>query len=290
MCPIEDEMKRRKRTIVFNLLKESIKEVRRHFWEHVSFGDCASLVNWVVETYGIDRRVEREYKHFSKFKELAQSEEIKNFENWHAKVIAFLQEDKVLKMDTPPAFVRFQMQEATEAYASVELKEAWAEAETKMITERKTQKKIEFTINDLKEFIENVRTRYHSREAMTRKQVEKRINSFKNKRKNNEGNGHVNGVICVPYNTLTGCRRQGCTYKHEVIDNEEERQNLILKVFKDSRCVMCGYDNHKVNDCKNKQKTKERLKERKQEQKDKSVKKVEKVEEIVEEKQKEEEK
>jgi hypothetical protein len=120
-APLENFFKKRKRTLVYNLLLETIKELKSFLYHHIKHGDIYSLITWVTETYGIDRRADRIRSHFRKFKSLSSNHE-NNFDNWFAKALGYLANDISLGLSTPAIFARLQLQEGIEKGGSDELR------------------------------------------------------------------------------------------------------------------------------------------------------------------------
>ena len=275
-APLEDAYKRRKRTIVYNMIRESIKEIKEYLYAHIVFGDIEGLVSWIMQTYSIDRRADREKKHYQRFNQLANSYEIKNFDNWIARVVSYLAEDKILKMNTPYAFVRLKLNDAVENHGDDELKQAWNACENELTKERFEARKTTFDENDLHDFLRNVKTRFHSytktkhtkpptkkvRKTTGGKGNQNKPNKSKPQQSTNSTNGPTKGKPCIYYNMYYGCKATECKFDHEVIEDESERRRMIDMISKNQRCNICGLGGHKQDDCEKRDEMKTILQKR----------------------------
>ena len=293
-APLEDYFGKRKRTIVYNLILETIKEIKSYLYHHIKFGDVASLISWVTETYGVDRRADRIRSHFKKFKTLSNDQEIKNFDNWYAKAIGYLANDTSLGLGTPAIFVKLQLQEGIDLGGSEELKQAWHEAENDLIRANKkagkNNKKFSFT--DLEAFLGEIKTRFHTYQNQgpsprrtrrvnrtERSTSNNRNTNFSgtngngnNNRQNqnhNQRNGNTNASnvsdrpkICAFHNMIYGCNKTECKFDHVVLMDDEKRAKLIEIASKGSRCTVCGISGHEKKECKKKEDMKKIITER----------------------------
>ena len=275
LAPLESSFKKRKRTLIFNLVMESIKEIQGFLYQHIKFGDIAGLVIWVTDTYGIDRHADRLRKHFTCFKALATDKDLKNFDNWLAKAIGYLANDRILQLATPAIFVRLQLQEGMENYGSTELKRAWHESENELIRSRKEKHIINdnFLQKELEEFLGEVKTRYHTYSSQLSNQINNNHQNRyqqqpRNQRRVMMTQTQTNGKkVCAFHNMIYGCNKTECNFDHVVLEDDEKRAKLIDIASKNSRCNVCGISGHQGSDCTKKNEMKKILKERKSQSK-----------------------
>ena len=289
-APLEDFFLKRKRTLVYNLIIDTMKEIKSFLYHHIKFGDIASLITWVTETYGIDRRADRIRTHFKKFKTLSSDYETKNFDTWLARAIGYLANDISLSLGTPAIFVKLQLQEGVDKSGSEELKKAWHEAENNLIiANKKAQTSNEiFSQEDVQDFLADVKTRFHTYSTHdSRRDRQKRVNvnvvnhgngNQRNEQRNNNRNqnGRYHNTnentndrqrICAFHNMMYGCNKTECKYDHAVVMDEEKRSKLIEVSSKGGRCCCCGISGHEKKDCKKKEEMKKILTDRKKKDK-----------------------
>ena len=184
-------------------------------------------------------------------------------------------------------FIRFQMQEAVENHGPEELKSSWQSCENFLIRERRKEKRTKFNHQDLHEFLENVKTRFHSHISQTKAQPRRQggatdknrvRRAYNNNNTNNGTNQNAPRKICAYFNMRYGCNKKECSFDHAVIQNEQERRKLIDIATGKTRCNVCGVSSHKSTDCKLVEKMKEVLKEQKNENKVKRTTKKDKEE------------
>jgi hypothetical protein len=297
-APLEDFFETRKRTVIFNMIVDSLKGIESYLYNHVLFGDISSLVLWVTETYGVSRKADRIRAHHENFLHLTSGETTENFELWLAKTLGYLSNDISLGIATPPIFVKLQLQKAVESGGSDELKSSWRDTENEYILSQKyTDKTDEYiTISDLKTFLEGIKTRVHTYSAQTKSsrsqhgqnnhnqnQRNPRVNktnyqnpNYQNQSSNNHKytntntNTNANAYakkICAYHNMIYGCKQTDCKYEHVTLVDDNERAKLIALATKGSRCGNCGLNGHEGKSCKKVEEMRKILSDRKKEDK-----------------------
>jgi hypothetical protein len=271
-APLENLFKKRKRTMVYNLVIDSIKEIKSYLYHHLKWGDIHSLIKWVTDTYGMDRMADRLRDHFSKFKNLSKQNMLKSFENWHAQAKGYLATDRNLSCGTPAVFVKLSLQEGIENFGNDEIKAAWHESENERIIANNDKKSSEcLSAVELESFLDQVKKRYHTYTKLSdnQKRVRRTHQNDRSPQSQNheKANGEKYDKVCAFHNMIHGCKKKECNYVHRVIMDDDKRAKLLDVASKKSRCNICGISGHQNDSCTKKDEMKKKLRERMKEDK-----------------------